>query len=404
MYDVIVVGARCAGSSIGLLLARSGARVLVLERGTFPKDTLNGHAILATGARSLERWGLLDRVLATGCQPFRQHSYDFGEVSFTGHLSWSDGGQVVEVAPRRYILDTLLAEAASIAGAELRQAFAVDELIWNGDSVVGIRGRDRSGRRVEERARLVVGADGFRSTVAAAVRATAYETQPAATCLYFSHWSGLPIEGLEVYARPGSCRILFPSNDRLTFVGVGWAKDQFSRVRLDVDTHFMDAIDQVPRLAERVRAGRREEPFRGTADLPMYLRKPYGRGWALMGDAACRVDPILGQGITDAFRDAEFLADAVLAGVGGTQPLQNALKSYQRRRDEAVRPLYRYTAQRARLQPPDPDLRRLLAALVDNQPEIDRFAGLTAGTTSVAEFFAPRNIARIMAEAPARAA
>jgi 2-polyprenyl-6-methoxyphenol hydroxylase-like FAD-dependent oxidoreductase len=204
MYDVIVVGARCAGSSIGLLLARSGARVLLLERGTFPKDTLNGHAILAAGARSLERWGLLDRVLATGCPSFRQHSYDFGEVSFTGHLSWSDGGQVVEVAPRRYILDTLLAEAASVAGAELRQAFAVDELIWNEDAVVGIRGRDRSGKRVEERARLVVGADGFRSTVAAAARAKAYETQPAATCLYFSHWSGLPIDGLEVYARPGS--------------------------------------------------------------------------------------------------------------------------------------------------------------------------------------------------------
>src|SRR4051812_9686655 len=108
MYDVIVVGARCAGSSIGLLLARSGFRVLLLERSRFPADTLNGHGVLGGAAAALERWGLLDRVLASGCKPFTQHAYDFGPVRLVGNLTWPDGTPVIELGPRRYILDTLL--------------------------------------------------------------------------------------------------------------------------------------------------------------------------------------------------------------------------------------------------------------------------------------------------------
>jgi 2-polyprenyl-6-methoxyphenol hydroxylase-like FAD-dependent oxidoreductase len=404
MYDVIVVGARCAGSSLALLLARSGIRVLVLERATFPRDTPNGNAILATGARSLERWGLLERVLATGCPVFRTHTYDFGRFTFTGHLAWPDGSDLYELAPRRYILDTLLADAAAVAGAEVRQGFCVDELVWNGNQVTGIRGRDRDGRQCEERAHLVVGADGFRSGIAVAVDAPAYEVRPPTTCLYFSHWSGVPTDSLEVFVRPRGYRILFPTNDGLTFIGVGWPHSEFSQVRADVESSFMRAIDEIPHLAERVRAGRREERFQGTADLPMFLRKPYGPSWALIGDAGCRVDPITGQGITDAFRDAEFLADAVLTGLGGVETMPKALASFQRQRDAAVLPMYRYTAERAALQPPSPDAQQLLAALVGNQQAIDRFAGLTAGTTSFAEFFDPRNVASIVGRAPAPAA
>jgi len=404
MYDVIVVGARCAGSSIALLLARSGVRVLVLERATFPKDTLNGHGILAAGARALQRWGLLDRVLATGATPFRKHSYDFGAFRFTGHLAWDDGTEAWEVGPRRYILDTLLSEAAGLAGAEVRQGFVVEELIWQGDHVVGIRGRDRSGTRCEERARLVVGADGMRSRVAAGVDAPQYEYLAPATCCYFSHWEGVPTDSLEVVVRPGSYRTLLPSNDGLTCIFVGWSHTEFARVRSDVESNFMRAIDEVPHLAERVRAGRRVERFQGTTDLPMFLRKPYGPGWALLGDAGCRVDPITGQGITDAFRDAEFLADAVLEGLDGVRPMTDALAGFHHRRDAAVLPMYRFTAERATLRPPGPPMRHLFAALAENPAAADQFAGVTAGTTPMVDFFAPQNISRILGRAPAAAA
>jgi flavin-dependent dehydrogenase len=396
MYDAIVVGARCAGAATAFLLARGGARVLLLERETFPRDTLNGHCLMAAGARRLDEWGLLDSILATGCQPFDTHEYTFGPLHFSGRVRWSDGARAVEVAPRRYLLDPIMAEAAVAAGAELRMPFLVQSLIWDGEQAVGVRGRSAAGETVEERAHIVIGADGFRSMVAAEVNADIYAEISSGTCLYYSHWSGLPCMALEVYAGAGRYAILFPSNDGLTFVGVGWQHAEFPRIRTDIEGNFLAAIDAIPCLAERVRGGRREERFRGTADLPMYLRTPHGAGWALVGDAGCRVDPITGQGLTDAVRDAEFLADAVLTGLSGDACISQTLAEYQRRRDGAVLPIYRFTAERARLQPPPPETQRLLAALQHKQQDADRFAGLTAGTTSFAEFFAPDNLDRIL--------
>jgi flavin-dependent dehydrogenase len=402
MHDVIVVGARCAGSPLALLLARAGARVLLVDRATFPSDTLNGHYIQAAGAACLQRWGLLDRVLAGG-QPVGEHRLNFGPLSLTGQLTWPDGRPAVAIAPRRRRLDALLATAASEAGAELRQRFTVDDLLWEGDRVVGIRGRGPGGAAVE-RARVVVGADGFRSRVAAAVGAASYEVRPAQTCAYYSHWADLPSPALELYARPGRYALLFPSDDGLACLAVGWPRAEFGDVRRDVERQFMAEVERVPALAERVRAARRVEPFRGTGDLPAFLRTPHGPGWALVGDAGCRVDPITGQGISDAFRDAELLAEALAAGLGGQRPLEAALADYHRRRDEAVMRIYNYTYQRSRLEPPTPEIQRLLAALKGNQAETDRFVGLTAGTTRFADFFAPDHQARLLAGAAVRAA
>ena len=129
----------------------------------------------------------------------------------------------------------------------------------------------------------------------------------------------------------------------------------------------------------------------------MFLRQPSGPGWALVGDAGCRVDPITGQGITDAFRDAELLADA-LSSAGGN------LADYQHKRDAAVLPLYRFTAERARLAPPAPEMQQLLGALRGNQPQTDRFIGITAGWTQIADFFSPDNVAQILSSATPRAA
>src|SRR4051812_6924562 len=157
MYDVVIVGARCAGSPLALLLARRGARVLVVDRSTFPSDTLNGNWINAAGVRRLDEWGLLERVLESTL-PTKQQRYHFGPISLVGNLSWPDGTPAFGVAPRRKRLDALLVDAAAEAGAEVRQGVAVEELIWDGDRVVGVRGHGVQGGVLEERARLVVGA------------------------------------------------------------------------------------------------------------------------------------------------------------------------------------------------------------------------------------------------------
>jgi 2-polyprenyl-6-methoxyphenol hydroxylase-like FAD-dependent oxidoreductase len=186
------------------------------------------------------------------------------------------------------------------------------------------------------------------------------------------------------------------TNDGQTSVTVFWPNAAFSEVRTDIERHFMRALEGIPSLAERVRSGRRTEQFYGSADLPFFFRKPYGPGWALVGDAGYHKDPITAQGITDSFRDAELLAGAVDAGFSGTRELDAALADYERQRNEAAMPLYEFTYQLAGLQPPPPEMQQLFGALRHNQEQIDRFFGLIAGTTPFHEFFAPENLGAIM--------
>ncbi len=403
-YDVIVIGARCAGSSLAMLLARVGARVLLVDRANFPSDTFNGHYIQAAGVRMLETWGLLDRLLTPGgARPVRRVGLDFGDIAFEGTPRWANGEAAFSLAPRRHRLDALLVSAAASAGAEVREGFAVDSLLREDDRVVGIRGHDGGGA-VEEHAEIVVGADGLRSLVAATTGARAYECILPQTCIYYSHWADLPTDEIHVWLYPGRYVLTFPTDANLTCVAAGWTHAEFSRVRNNVEAEFSAALELVPAFAARVRDARRVEPFRGTADLPMYLREPFGPGWALVGDAGCRVDPLTGEGITDALRDAGLLAEAISTGLGGQPTLQDTLAEYQRRRDAAVTPIYRYTAERARLEPLTSDQWHLLSAVERDQHAADAFVGLTAGTTSFADFFAPDNLAALVGQRAERAA
>src|SRR3954451_8402729 len=138
-YDAIIVGARCAGAPTGMLLAREGHRVLVVDRASFPSDTLSTHFIHAPGVAALRRWGVLDEVIASGCPPVETYSFDFGPITITGAPRPSDG-ESVAYAPRRTVLDKILVDGARDAGAELRERFTVEEVLVEDGVVVGIRG------------------------------------------------------------------------------------------------------------------------------------------------------------------------------------------------------------------------------------------------------------------------
>ena len=394
MYDAIVVGARCAGSPTAMLLARKGHRVLLVDKATFPSDTMRLHFIWPPGVARLKRWGLLERVAASNCPPIVTKTSDYDDFPLTGSCPPADG--VAEAyGPRRTVLDKILVDAAVEAGVELREGFAVQELLTDGDRVGGIRGR-ADGATVTEQARIVIGGDGMRSLVARGVDAPIYDAQPSLACYYYSYWSGVPIEGVEVYWRDRRVILAFPTNDGLTCIAVGWQRRAFHEVRADVEGNLLKAVDLAPGLAERVRNGRREEPFSGTADLPNFFRRPYGPGWALVGDAGYHKDPYLAQGITDAFRDAELLAEAIDAGLSGHRPFDVALAAYERQRNEAVMPMYQLNSRLAALEPPTPEQRQLRAALRGNQEDTNRYFGVIAGTVPVQEFFAPENIQRIL--------
>jgi flavin-dependent dehydrogenase len=306
------------------------------------------------------------------------------------------GDVAVAYCPRRTVLDKLLVDAAVEAGAELREHFSVQDLVWDGDRVSGITGRSASGTTVREQAHIVIGADGIHSLVARQVQAPTYNTKPALQCAYYSYWSGVPLDGVEFYPREHRGFGVLPTHHGLTCIIVGWPHEEFHAYRADVEGNFLKTLELAPAFAERVRAGRREERFSGTADLPNFFRKPYGPGWALVGDAGYHKDPITAQGITDAFRDAELVAEAVDAGLSGKRPVAEAMAGYEQRRNEASMPLYEFTCQLAALEPPPPEMQQLFAALRYDREQTNRFFGVMAGTVPVAEFFAPENLRQIM--------
>jgi 2-polyprenyl-6-methoxyphenol hydroxylase-like FAD-dependent oxidoreductase len=395
MYDAIVVGARCAGAPTAMLLGRQGYRVLLLDRAGFPSDTMSTHYIQQPGVARLQQWGLLDTVVASNCPPFRRLSFDVGPFTLIGTPPPANGA-LYGYAPRRTLLDQILVQAAVQAGAELREHFTVNELLTDGERVTGIRGHAVGGAMVTERARIVIGADGLRSFVARSVQAPAYHVRPALTCTYYSYWSGVPVIGGELYPRPNRMIIAGATNDGQTSITIQWPNADFHKIRTDIESHFMQALGLVPSLAERVRNGTRSERFVGTADLPFFFRKPYGPGWALVGDASYHKDPLTAQGITDAFRDAELLATAIDDGFSERRPIDAALADYEQQRNAASMPLYEFTYQLAGLQPPPPEMQQLFGALRHNQEQTDRFFGVIAGTTPFHEFFVPENLRRIM--------
>ncbi len=392
-FDVIVVGARCAGSPLALLLARRGYRTLLVDRATFPSDTVSTHVIHPPGASALQRWGLLDEVKATGAPPVGRYSFDFGPLSLAGAPGTPESPYAY--APRRRLLDKILLDAAAAAGVEVREGFSVDELVVTDGQVTGIRGHDQGGAPVVEKARAVVGADGRNSIVAKTMEPAAYEEHPALTVGYYSYWSNLPTDTFEAYSRPGRGWAVCPTNDDLTLVIGGWPHAEMAEHRNDVEATLMATFALSPEFTERIRDAKREERLVGTS-VPNYFRTPYGPGWALVGDSGYSRDFITAQGITDAFLDAEHLAEALDATLGGATAWDEALAGYQTKRDTRAMPVYQMTLGIASLQPPDEQMIGLVSAIAGKQPAMDAFARLNSGVTSPPEFFAPENVGRLL--------
>ena len=394
MYDVIIVGARVAGSATAMLLARRGLNVLVLDRATFPSDTLSTHQVQVPGVARLARWGVLDQILAAGTPATRSVRFDQGEAVITGRFPEYDGADFM-CSPRRTLLDKVLVDAARAAGAEVRENFTVDELLQDNETVTGVRGREKGAPVVTEQGRLVIGADGKHSLVAGAVRARAYRAKPPQSLAFYTYWEGVPVTGGAMYGRPGCALGAWPTNDGLLMTYLAWPIARFSEFRQDVEGNFLRTLDAVG-LGERIRAGRRAERFRGTPDLPSYFRQPYGPGWALVGDAGLLLDPVTGQGISHAFRDAELLADAVAEGLAGHCPLDKALRRYQQARDKATRPMYDFTASAAAIPSPTPAQMALFRAVAQRQEDSDAFFGALAGVVPLPHFMSPRNLVRLV--------
>jgi 2-polyprenyl-6-methoxyphenol hydroxylase-like FAD-dependent oxidoreductase len=402
-YDVIVVGARCAGAPTAMLLARAGYRVLLTDRAEFPSDTISTHMIHPPGTARLRRWGLLDEVAAGNCPPVERYSLDVGPFTLRG-TSRPYEGMTTGYAPRRYVLDKILVDGADRAGVEVRERFSVDAPIIEDGTVVGVRGHGHGAGlpTVTEHARVVVGADGRNSHVAPVVEAVEYHQKAPLQWSYYTYWSNLPVEGMEIFDRGNRGWAALPTNDALTLLVVGWPIAEAARYKADAEGNYLRTLELAPVFADRVREATREDQFFG-ASVRSYFRTPFGPGWALVGDAGYNKDPITAQGITDAFRDAELCAGAIDAALSGAVPYDDAMSRYQQQRDADVLPIYEFTSQLAAFEPVPPEMQQLFAAVHGSQDAMDDFVSIIAGTVSPQEFFAPENIERIMAAAGAGA-
>lgn len=400
MYDVIVVGARVAGSPTAMLLARKGYKVLLVDRATFPSDTLSTHQVQLRGASMLDRWGLLNKVMASSCPPVEKTTFSINNLSMRGNFPSLDGTTAI-VCPRRTILDKILLDAALEAGAELREDFLVEGLTYQGDAVSGIEGRTKSGpmnnlNSMQEHARLVIGADGKHSLVAKLVNGRKYQEKPVLTCAYYTYLEGIRMEGGEIYTLPQSVVGVWPTNDDLTIIYTAYPITTFNEIRKNIESSFWQTIDSIPALSERVHTGWQAEKFYGTADLPAFYRQSFGPGWALAGDAGLTMDPITGQGIGNAFHDAERLTIAIDAVFSGRTGPKEAYTHYEERRKAETLPMYEFTAQLAAFLPPSVEQLELFSAMAHKPEAFSRFLGMLTGSVRVEEFFSPLNLVGII--------
>jgi flavin-dependent dehydrogenase len=267
------------------------------------------------------------------------------------------------------VFDKILVDAAREAGAEVREGFSVRELVFEGDRVTGIRGHGRDGVEVTETAKIVIGADGKNSVVAKAVDAPVYQEVQGTTCGYYSYWSGVPTEGSEITISGGRGVFVFPTNDGQVCIGMERPASEFAGWKKDIEGYLLEQIAIVePYLAERLKGAKREEPFQGMTSISSFYRKPFGPGWALAGDAGFHKDPILGQGMTDAFRDADLLSAALIEAWKGAQELDAALAGYETQRNAQTTMMYQVTNMIAADLNPSPQLQMMMSSGPPPQP------------------------------------
>jgi menaquinone-9 beta-reductase len=338
-YDVIVIGARCAGAATAMLLARSGARVLVVDRQAYGSDTMSTHALMRGAVVQLNRWGLIPSINTAGTPAIRSTTFHYGNEAIQIVIK-PDHGVNCLFAPRRTVLDPLLVDAAREAGAEVRHGAALSELQFaaSGGRVIGASLKDADGGCITVRADIVIGADGRQSTVAQLVNAKAYVEGFNASALAFGYFEDLKQNGLHWHFAKNVAAGVIPTNSGHCVFAAVPAQRFSTTFRGDVMRGFLRILEtNSPSLRANIDRAKLIGRLRGFGGATSHLRQSHGAGWALVGDAGYFKDPLTAHGITDALRDAQLLSGAIVDGS------TRALEAYQHERDALSLPFLRVT-------------------------------------------------------------
>jgi len=343
-----------------MLLARRGMRVLVLDQSAPGSDALSTHALMRAGILQLSRWGVLDDIVAAGTPPIRRTTFTYGGDRLVLDVKAAHGVDAL-YAPRRTLLDAVLVMAASEAGVDVHHRTSVVDVLRHEGRVVGVRAVTWDDRVVELRAPLVIGADGIRSTVARLVGAPFTYVGEHMTATSYGYWSDLPTDGYEWVFRADACSGVIPTNDGQACVFAAATPGRIGRGGVELIQQVADAGS--PEIGDRLRRATAPRGTRTWIGHHGYIRESFGPGWALVGDAGYFKDPISAHGITDALRDAELLARAVIDGSGDDASLHDALAEYQATRNRLSLPLFNIVNRIATQQWNDVEIGGLLIGL-----------------------------------------
>lgn len=355
-YDVIVVGARVAGASLALLLGQQGHRVLLIDRDSFPSDTLSTHFVGGFGIASLRRLGVLPDIEAVGFRRITRSRTWIDDCLFEGPAG-PEGAY--SLAPRRDALDSILIHhAQERGGVEFQERTLAEGLLWEDGRVVGVSLRGPDGERRDVRARVVVGADGKFSKVAGWVKAERYADEPAMRPAYYGYFHGLtplPDTAVELIFSQNRIGFVFPMRPDEDCLALEIQPEELDAFRANPRAAFEDRFRALPGMAARTAGLRLEGKIQGTRGVENYLRKPFGAGWALTGDAGYLKDFSTGLGIGDALTQAFMLADALGAALRGAD-WDTTMGEFQRTRDAALLPMYQWTLQATRARDASPEM------------------------------------------------
>jgi len=333
-YDVAIVGARVAGALLAILLGQQGRRVLLIDRATFPSDTLSTHFFRAPALRAFRQAGVLDEVLAGAPHLAWDHNVVDGIV-FPEPVTRPEDFPFY-LCLRRIVLDDILARRARrSANVRFTEGVPVDRLLRQGDAVRGI-GWTEAGDRRQASARVVVGADGVHSWLARQVSPATEQDEPVNRAMYYGYYRGVDPSGnpaAEFHYRGNHLVYCFPCDGGLTLLAASIPADEFADFRRDPPGRFTAELNAMVDLAPRVRSAERVGRVLGSGSIPGYLRVPYGDGWALVGDAAMVMDPWSGQGIDQASTHAVFLARVLGDFLDGRSEWGKAMKAYHEERN-----------------------------------------------------------------------
>ncbi len=382
-YDVVVVGARAAGASTSMLLARCGYRVLMVDRSSRGSDTTSTHTLLRTGVLQLGRWGLLDALVAGGTPAVARVTLGFGPDLVPIDLS-SEFGVEALYAPRRTVLDPFLQSAAEGAGVEYMDRTRLIEVVADeAGRTIGVV-VDSGGGPVPIKSGFVIGADGVWSKVAHIVGATKGHDLAASNGIRYAYYAGIETEGVHFQFTPGVTSGLIPTDDNLVCVYLGLPASVMKDIKGERDFRFH--LDRShPQIAASMGNASRRSPFRGTPGLPGFLRQSWGQGWALVGDSGYCKDPVSAHGLSAALRDSELCARAVDRALADPVEAADALRGYQETRDRLSVSMLRLTSELADYQW-DPvrasDLMRGISSCVKEEcqaiVDLEPWAGVSA--------------------------